>query len=102
PPGAHSPAPPPAAAGAPRPTTVSPDASAANSVTGAPPARLGEFALGGRAGISSALTRISLPCEVTTPRAPRALVRTADTTTSCAARGPAPAAPRPAAPPAGR
>ena len=78
----------PAASGAASPTTVSPGVSATNSVTGAPPARPGEWALGGSAGISSTLILISLPSEVTTAVAPRTVAGTAAVMASWAARGP--------------
>ena len=44
-----------------------------NSLTGAPPARPGEWALGGSAGSSSTPSLISRPSEVTTATVPRAV-----------------------------
>ena len=60
-----------------------------NSVSGAPPASPGACALGGSAGSSSTLRRISRPAEVTTPTLPRAVAGATDEITSCAPRGPA-------------
>ena len=72
----------PAASAAASPATVSPGSSATNSEMGAPPARLGEWALGGSAGISSTPSLINLPREVTTAMVPRAVDGTAATMAS--------------------
>src|SRR5579875_1741825 len=78
-------------------TTDSPGSVETNSLTGAPPESAGECALGGSAGRSSTLTRISRPAEVSTPTKPLAVAAAAETITSWEALGPCPAIARPGA-----
>ena len=73
------------------PATVSPGSSAANSPTAVPPASDAAPALGGNPGSSSTFTLTSRPADVTTPIVPRAVVRTAATSTSWVARASSPA-----------
>ena len=64
-----------------------PSSRSVNSLTGVPPDRPGKAALGGSAGISSTLSLIIRPAEVTTPTSPRTVARRATRrSTSCAAR----------------
>ena len=67
----------PAPSTAARASTVSPGSSVTNSVTGWPPDSEGAASFGGSAGISSTLSRIIRPADVTAPTVPRAVAETA-------------------------
>ncbi len=71
-----------------RATTRSPASSVTYSLSGPPPASDSGPAVGGTAGMSTTPSRSTRPAEVTTPTWPRAVARTREATTSCAARSP--------------
>ena len=58
------------------------------AASGAPPDSVGAPLVGGSVGSSRALMRTTVPAEVTRPTEPRAVVRTAETMTSCLRREP--------------